>query len=135
MYNICVLQHSKIVMILCYIIGYFFSLYICQCMTCSKRKYAKKFKSKKNQNAFKYGCKRVSRRCESYKMYLKSDSPHQVVMTVYECTWFSHILDCHNMRNLCNLAMVFTHNMQKFFTTFDTCVSTRWFGHHKGYIC
>ena len=50
-----------------------------------KKKYAKKKKSKKNQNTFKYGCKRVSRRCGSYRMYLEGDSPHQVVMIVCEC--------------------------------------------------
>ena len=49
-----------------------------------KNIYAKKIKRKKNQNAFKYGCKRVSRRCGSYRMYLEGDSPHQVVMIVYE---------------------------------------------------
>ena len=36
----------------------------------------RKNKSKKNQNAFKYGYKRISRRCKSYKMYLEDDSPH-----------------------------------------------------------
>ena len=41
-----------------------------------KKKYSKNIKSKKNQNAFKYDYKRVSRRCESYRMYLKRDSPH-----------------------------------------------------------
>ena len=35
-----------------------------------KKKYAKKIKIKKNQNAFKYGCKRVSRKCGNYRMYL-----------------------------------------------------------------
>ena len=40
-----------------------------------KEKYAKKNKSKKNQNAFKYGCKRVSRRCRSYMMYFKGVVP------------------------------------------------------------
>ena len=45
-----------------------------------KGKFAKKNKGKKNQNAFKYGCKRVSRRCGSYRMYLEGDSPHQAVM-------------------------------------------------------
>ena len=56
-------------------------------MICSKRKekkICKEYKSKKNQNAFKYGGKRVSRRCESYMMYLKGDSPHQVVIIVCE---------------------------------------------------
>ena len=49
-----------------------------------KKKYAKKNKNKKNQNAFKYGCKRVSWRCESYKTYLEDDSPHQAIMIVCE---------------------------------------------------
>ena len=40
---------------------------------------------KKKQNAFKYGCKRVFRRRESYRMYLKGDSPHQTVIVVCEC--------------------------------------------------
>ena len=49
-----------------------------------RKKYAKNIKSKKNQNAFKYGCKRVSRRCESYRIYLEGDSPHQAVMILCE---------------------------------------------------
>jgi len=49
-------------------------------------------KRKKNQNDFKYGCKRVSRRCESYMMHLKSDGPHQIVIIVCECSWFSYII-------------------------------------------
>ena len=69
-------------------------------MTCSKRKYAKKFKSKKNKNAFNYGCKHVSRRCGSYTMYLEGDSPHQVVMIVCELKYFSHISNPHNMYTL-----------------------------------
>ena len=50
-----------------------------------KKKKPNKNKSKKNQNAFKYDCKRVSRRCGSYRMYLEGDSPHQAVMIVCEC--------------------------------------------------
>ena len=50
-----------------------------------KKKYAKKNKNKKNQNTFKYGCKRVSWRCGSYKTYLEGDSPYQAIMIVYEC--------------------------------------------------
>ena len=49
-----------------------------------KEKYAKKNKSKKNQNAFKYGYKRVSKRCGSYRMYLEGNSLHQAVMIVCE---------------------------------------------------
>ena len=44
----------------------------------------RKNKSEKNQNAFKYGYKRVSRRCESYRMYLESDSLYQAVMIMCE---------------------------------------------------
>ena len=47
---------------------------ICPCMLCSKRKICKEKKSKKNQNAFKYGCKCVSRRCGNYRMYIEGDS-------------------------------------------------------------
>ena len=54
-------------------------------MLCSKEKICKKYKSKKNQNDFKSGCKYVSRRCESYMIYFKGDSPHKTVMIVYEC--------------------------------------------------
>ena len=87
-----------------------------------------------NQKAFKYGCKRVSRRYGSYKMYLEGDSPHQAVMIVYELNWFSHISNHHNMWHWCTLAM-FSHTTCKFFATFDTRAGTMWFGHHKGYMC
>ena len=49
-----------------------------------KKKMLRKIKSKKNQNTFKFCCKRVSRRCGSYRMYLEGDSPHQAVMIVCE---------------------------------------------------
>ena len=49
-----------------------------------KKKICKEKYNKKNQNTFKYGCKHVSRRCESYMMYLKGESPHQTVMIVCE---------------------------------------------------
>ena len=47
-----------------------------------KRKYAKKNKSKKNQNALYMIARVFSRRCESYRMYLEGDSLHQVIMIV-----------------------------------------------------
>ena len=50
-----------------------------------RKRICKENKSKKNQNAFKYGCKRVFRRCGSYMMYLKGDSSYQTVMIVCEC--------------------------------------------------
>ena len=49
-----------------------------------KRKYAKKNKSKKNQNGFYMIANVSSRRCGSYRMYIKGDSPHQAVMIVCE---------------------------------------------------
>ena len=57
-----------------------------------KKNMQRTWKEKKNQNAFKYGCKRVPRRCGSYMMYLKGDSPHQTVMIVCGCIWFSYII-------------------------------------------
>ena len=78
-------------------------------------------KSKKNQNAFKYGCKRVSRRCESYMMYLKGVGPYQTVMIVCGCIWFSYIITLHMMRHLCFLAKV-SHTTRIFFATIDTIV-------------
>ena len=53
-------------------------------MICLKRKYAKKIKSKKNQNALNIIASVYSRRCENYRMYLEGDSPHQTVMIVCE---------------------------------------------------
>ena len=47
-------------------------------------KHAWAYRIEMNQNAFKYGCKRVSKRCGSYKMYLECDSPHQEIMIVCE---------------------------------------------------
>ena len=97
--------------------GIFFSLLYASAWYAQKKKkiYAKKIKRKKNQNAFKYYCKRVSKRYKSYRMYLVGDSIHQAVMIVYELNWFSHISNRNNMRYLCNLAMFFTHNKQNSF--------------------
>ena len=139
MNNISMLWHSKLIFKL-NIIGYFFSLLYVHAWYAQKEIYiyiyiyTKKIKSKKNQNNFKYGCKRVSRRYESYRMYLEGDSPYQAVIIVCELNWFSHISKRHNMRHLCNLAM-FSHTTRKFFATFDTCAGTMWFGHHKEYMC
>ena len=72
----------------------------------------RKFKSKKNQNPFKYDCKHVFRRCGSYRMYLEGDSPHQAVMIVCELNWFSHISNHHNMLTLMQSCNVFTHNIE-----------------------
>ena len=48
----------------------------------TKEKYAKNDKSKKNQNALYMIASVSSKRCGSYRMYLKGDGPHQVVMIV-----------------------------------------------------
>ena len=49
-----------------------------------KEKYAKKNKSKKNKSALYMIASVFSKRCGSYRMYLKGDSPHQTVMIVCE---------------------------------------------------
>ena len=48
-----------------------------------KKKYVKKIKAKRIK-CFKYGCKCVSRRYESYRMYLEGDSLYQAVMIMCE---------------------------------------------------
>ena len=50
----------------------------------NKRRYAKKIKSKKIKNALNMIVSVFSRRCGSYRMYLKGESPYQVVMIVCE---------------------------------------------------
>ena len=49
-----------------------------------KKNMQRKIKSKKNQNALYMIASMYFRRCGSYKMYLKGDSPHQTVMIVCE---------------------------------------------------
>ena len=49
-----------------------------------KKKICKENKSKTNQNALNMIASMSSRRCESYRMYLKGDSPHQTIMIVCE---------------------------------------------------
>ena len=66
------------------IIGYFFSLSYIPMHDLLKKKYAKKIKKQKDQNALNMIASVYSRRCKSYKMYLEGDSPHQIVMIVCE---------------------------------------------------
>ena len=73
----------------------------------------------------------LSRRCGSYRMRLKGDSPHQVVMIVCELKWFSHISNRHNMYTLMQSCDIFHTQHAIFFTTLDKCAGTMWFGHHK----
>ena len=90
----------------------------------NKRKYAKKNKSKKNQNALYMIASVSSRRCGSYRMYLKSDSLHQAAMIMCELKRFSHISNCHNMWTLMQSCNVYHTQHAIFFATLDTCVST-----------
>ena len=105
---------------------FLFSFLYAHAWCAQKEKYAKKIKikSKKNQNAFKYGCKHVSTRCGSYTMYLKSNGPHQTVMIVCECIWFSYIITLHIMWHLCFLAKV-SHTTRILFATLDTIVQVQ----------
>ena len=64
------------------------------------------------------------RRCESYRMYLESDSPHQAVMIVCELMQLSHISNRHNMYTLMQSCNVFHTQHAIFFTILDTCTDT-----------
>ena len=66
------------------IIEYFFSLFYMSMHDLLKKKICKENKSKKSQNALNMIASVYSRRCGSYRMYLKGDSPHQTVMIVCE---------------------------------------------------
>ena len=66
------------------IIGYFFSIFYMPMHNLLKKKMCKENKSKKNQNALNMIASMSSRRCGSYKMYLKGDSLHQIVMILCE---------------------------------------------------
>ena len=106
------LRHNKSVMSMTFVcsgiaklecqisLGISFLFLICPCMVCLKENMQRKIKSKKNQNVL-YMIASVSlRRCGSYKMYLEDDNPPQASMIVCE------------LKQLCNLAMFFTHNKQ-----------------------
>ena len=117
------------------IIGYFFSLSYMPMHDLLKKKICNENKSKKNQNALNMIASVSSRRCESYRMYLKGDSPHQTVMIVCELKWFSHISNRHNMLTYSQSCNVFHTQHIIFFATPDTCAGRMWFGHHKVYMC
>ena len=96
MYDICMFQHNKSVMSMTFVclgiakfecqisLDISFLSLISSCMICLKEKYAKKNKSKKNKSALYMISSVFSKRCGSYRMYLKGDSPHQAVMIVCE---------------------------------------------------
>ena len=123
------LRHTKLE---CQIsLGISFLSLISPCMICLKEKYVKKIRSKKIKNALNMIASVYSRRCESYRMHLEGDNPHQVVMIVCELKWFSHISNRHNMFTLIQSCNVFHTQHTIFFATLNTCVGTMWFGHHK----
>ena len=118
MYNICMLRHSKSVMSMtfvclgiakveCQVSLGISSLSNKPMYDTLKRKICKENKSKKNQNALNMIASVYFRRCGSYKIYLESDSPHQVVMSVCELKRFSHISNHHNMYTLMQSCYVF----------------------------
>ena len=74
---------------------------------CKEKSKAKRSKMLLNMIASVY-----SRRCGSYRMYLKCDSPHQAVMIVCELKQLAHISNRHNIYTLKKSCDVFTHNKQ-----------------------
>ena len=67
------------------IIEYFFSIsYMSMHDLLKKKKYAKINKNQKDQNVLNMIASVYSRRCGSYRMYLKGDSPHQAIMIMCE---------------------------------------------------
>ena len=96
MYDICMFLHSKSVMSMTFVclgiaklecqisLGISFLSPICPCMICLKEKYAKKNQKQKDQKCFKMIASVYSRKYESYRMYLESDSLHQAVMIMCE---------------------------------------------------
>ena len=81
-------------------------------------------KSKKIKNTLNMIASVYSKRCESYRMYLECNSPHQTVMIVCELNCFSHISNHHNMYTLMQSYDIFHTQHAIFFATLDTCAST-----------
>ena len=78
-FSIAKLEYQKL-----NIIVYFFSISYMSMNDLLKKKICKENKSKKSQNTLNMIASVYSRRCGSYRMYLKGDSPHQTVMIVCE---------------------------------------------------
>ena len=87
-------------------------------------KICKDNEKQKDQNALNMVASVYSRRCGSYRMYLKGDSPYQAVMIVCELKWFSHISNRHNMYKLMQSCDIFHTQHAIFFATLDTCAVT-----------
>ena len=86
---------------------------------CKEKSKAKRSKMLLNMIASVY-----SRRCGSYRMYLKGDSPHQAVMIVCVLKQLSHISNPHNIYTLKKSCDVFHTQQAIFFAILDTCVDT-----------
>ena len=84
----------------------------------------KKSKAKRSKMLLNMIASVYSRRCESYRMYLEGDSPHQAVMVVYKLKRFSHISNRHNMYTLIQSCNVFHTQYAIFFAILDTCADT-----------
>ena len=84
----------------------------------------RKIKSKKIKNVLKIIASMYSRRCESCRMYLEGDSPHQAVMIVCELKRFSHISNRHNMYTLMQSCDIFHTQHALFFAILNTCADT-----------
>ena len=135
MYDICMFRHSKSMMSMTFvylgiaklecqnIIGYFFSLSNKPMYDILKKK-KKKIKSKKIKNALNMIASVYSRRCESYRMYLEVDSPHQAIMIVCELKRFSHISNHYDMYILVQSCDISHTQHAIFFAIFDTCADT-----------
>ena len=94
-------------------------------MICLKRKICKeKSKAKRSKILLNMIANMYSMRCESYKMYLEDDSPHQAVMIVCELKRFPHISNRHNMYTPMQSCNVFHTQHVIFFAILDTCADT-----------
>ena len=139
MYDICMFRHSKSVMSITFVclgiaklecqisLGISFLSLLCPCMIYLKEKKnicKEKSKVKRSKMFLNMIVSVYFRRCGSYRMYLKGDSPHQVVMIVCELKRFSHISNCHNMYTLMQSCDVFHTQHAIFFAILDTCADT-----------
>ena len=84
----------------------------------------RKIKSKKIKNALNMIASMYYKRCESYRMYLEGDSPHQAVMIMCELKRFSHISNRHKMYTLMQSCNVFHTQHAIFFAILDTFIGT-----------
>ena len=86
---------------------------------CKEKSKAKRSKMLLNMIASVY-----SRRCGSYRMYLKGDSLHQTVMIVCELKRLSYISNRHNMYTLMQSCDIFHTQHAIFFAILDTYAYT-----------